>query len=550
MSVHEFSFAVLYLQVAKMIFINKNLSIIFQIYFRIGYRLRMQETEKLQENFFNSVKGTFSMPVQESLLSVEKLLKTSLTRDQADMVRSLEKKLTLMHRNTQNISYLSDIQTDDFAVTSQPFALLKTFEKIVVSFQEQARQAGVHLLAYIDPNAPKEVISDRHHVVQIIENLILNAIAYTKRGGSVYLDLKTKKISDTETTLNVSVTDTGVGISRDKLKEYIKPFSRSDENTLGVGLSASFHMLRAMGSQLKIASEPEKGSRFSFSLDVDSSVETMFESHPDIKIGVLIEDRALFAYAKLLYQYIISMGLAVVSIKDMEDENIKECHGVFLVTDASDTSKIDTLANEFPQTCFISALLDSSSVKLDSRKMMLLPALPSRISKALKYIEYKIPKEITQSNEDDHQAIQEVAKIAEKEEKVKILVVEDNPINLKLVKVVLGRYNFEVEAAENGQVALQMCKDERYSIVLMDIDMPVMDGITATKRIKEYEAEASLNSTPIVALTSHDLVGERSEIMASGLDEHMAKPLNIARLELMLEHYLGFKPLRNTKQGK
>ena len=504
----------------------------------------MKEIEKVKENFFHSIKGAFSSPVNDSLENIEELLSTKLTHEQMQLVRSLEKKLTLVQRNTQNLAYLSDIKREVFEIDAKPFSLIETFEKIVSSFQAQAKISGVHLLAYIDPNAPKEIISDENHLIKIMENLIQNAIIYTPRGGSVYVDLKTKHISDAQVSLNISVTDTGSGISREKLKEYLEPFSHSGERSLGVGLSASFHILKAMGSQLKIASELSKGSRFSFALDVQSSIETMFESHPDIKIGVYIEDRSLFAYAKLLYQYIISMGLAVVSVKDSSDENIKECHGVFVVTDSCDSLTIAELSQAFNETCFIPSVLVSRNEECSSahiENVMFLPAMPSTINQSLQYIESQLPQEVTDSNEHDHQAIQDIAKIAQTQ-KVKILVVEDNPINLKLIKVVLSRYNFEIDAAENGKIALNMCKDERYSMVLMDIDMPVMDGITATKHIKEYEDEFSLNNTPIIALTSHDLAGERSEIMASGLDEHMPKPLNVARLELMLEHYLGFKP--------
>ena len=515
-------------------------------------RFLMKEIEKVKENFFHSIKGTFSSPVNDSLENIEELLSTKLTQEQAQLVRSLEKKLTLVHRNTQNLAYLSDVKREVFEIKAKPFSLIGTFEKIVSSFQAQAQLSGVHLLAYIDPNAPKEIISDELHLIRIMENLILNAVIYTNRGGSVYVDLKAKHISDTEVTLNVSVTDTGVGISREKLKDYLKPFSHSGERSLGVGLSTSFHVLKAMGTQLKIASEVDKGSRFSFALDVQSSIDTMFESDPDIKIGVFIEDRSLFAYAKLLYQYIISMGLAVVSIKETKDENIKDCHGVFVVSDSCHSTAMAELAQAYKETCFIPAVLDNQNEecsKYGVNNVMLLPAMPSSINQSLQYIESQLPKEVTDSNENDHHTIQELAKIAETQ-KVKILVVEDNPINLKLVKIVLERYNFEIDAAENGRIALNMCKNERYSMVLMDIDMPIMDGITATKRIKEYEDEFSLTNTPIVALTSHDLAGERSEIMASGLDEHMPKPLNVARLELMLEHYLGFKPERTKYKGK
>lgn len=505
----------------------------------------MQELEKVKERFLHSVKGTFSLPVSDSLENIKKLLSTQLSRDQREIVNSLDEKISSLHKNTQNIACLSDIRRDSFKVYAQPFSLMNTFEKIARSFQKAADLAQVQLLTFIDPNAPTKVLSDEGHIIKVMENLIENAIGYTQPGGSVYIDLKTKQLDDMQTRLSVSITDSGVGINRGQLKNYIQPFSGSGTEALGIGLSTALEILKAMGSQLKIASELNKGSRFSFSLDLQSSNEIAFDAHPDIKIGVLIDDRELFSYTKLLYQYIISMGFAVVSLKDGDDENIEGCHGVFFITNSCDTSKLEALSQRYEDICFIPTVLASRAeacaplAKIE--KLMLLPAMPSNINKSLRYIESKLPQEITDANENDHQTIQEIAKKAELE-KVKILVVEDNPINLKLIKVVLERYNFEIDSTDNGRDAINMCRNERYNMVLMDIEMPVMDGITATKYIKEYEDKAALSQTPIVALTSHDLADERSEIMASGLDEHMAKPLNITRLELMLEHYLGFKP--------
>jgi CheY-like chemotaxis protein len=505
----------------------------------------MQELEQIKENFLRSVKNSFEIPAQNSLEHINKLLATSLTVEQTTLVKALEETLNVMHKQSQNLTTVSDIKSRSFTITPIEFSPLSSFEKTLGSFEAKAKAAGVHLLLYVDPNAPKKITADEKNLTIVLENLLDNAIKFTNSGGSVHVDIRTKHITDTKTTLAVTITDTGVGIDKNRIKEYIQP-SESNASS-GSGLSTAFHILKSMNTQLKIASEANKGTRFSFSLELSSSAESFYDSHPDIKIGVLIDDRAVFSYAKLLYQYIIAMGLAVVSVKDINDPNINDCHGVFFVTDKCDADRIKTLASRYSKTTFIPAILRAHYGEYEKvaciEKLLLLPALPTNINQALAFVESRLPKEVTESNKNDHQAVQQIAEQA-KTEKIKILVVEDNPINLKLVKVILSRYDFDVDSAENGKIGLDSCKAKRYDMVLMDIDMPVMDGITATKLIKEYENGEGLSETPIVALTSHDLAGERTEIMSSGLDEHMPKPLNVARLELMLEHYIGYKPER------
>ncbi len=118
-----------------------------------------------------------------------------------------------------------------------------------------------------------------------------------------------------------------------------------------------------------------------------------------------------------------------------------------------------------------------------------------------------------------------------------ILLVEDNRINIKWTMMLLGRYDYEVDYAQNGEQAVTMAQEKRYALILMDIDMPIMNGIEATQRIKAYEKQHNLTPTPIVALTSHDQEGEREKILAQGLDEHLGKPLKLSELEDLFNRY-------------
>ncbi|KIM10525.1 MAG: hypothetical protein KU37_09465 [Sulfuricurvum sp. PC08-66] len=119
----------------------------------------------------------------------------------------------------------------------------------------------------------------------------------------------------------------------------------------------------------------------------------------------------------------------------------------------------------------------------------------------------------------------------------RVLIAEDNSINIKMMRLVLARYAFEVEVAEDGVEALEMAKKGGYDFILMDIDMPNMDGISSTQAIKAYQREHGLPLTPIIALTTHDRAGEREAIMQAGLDEHLGKPLDVYALQKIIEKF-------------
>lgn len=500
--------------------------------------------DNAKDQFLQRVSSAFHTPMQQSMQTLKALRESDLNPDQSSHIEHLYKTLHKLHETTQNMSVLADVKAGRYRSQIKTFAPISLFESITQVFISEAQNKGLDFLIYIDPNMPKSVSGDEKSIRHLLENLISNAIQFTPKGGSVYLDIRTQHIGEHLAQLDVSITDTGHGIAKDKIPVLVEPFNADSSDNLGVGLSSSYHLLKALGSHLKIASEEGKGSRFAFSLQLQTSFKPCFEQLSDLKVGVFIDDRSLFSYAKLIYQYLISMGIAVVSVKESNDPHMSECHALILITNMCTPARVKKLESLVPGMRVIPTMHygKHEALKLTAATQMnlSLPALPSKIHNVLTLVESQAPKEISQANRDDQKVLQRLA-VAAKREKLKILVVEDNPINLKLVKVVLSRYDFEVDQAEDGKEAVDKCRQKQYDLVLMDIDMPVMNGIEATNLIKEHQKANDKPLTPIVALTTHDLVGEREEILASGLDEHMPKPLNVGRLERMLERYLGYQ---------
>lgn len=505
----------------------------------------IKKFEALKQKFLSGINQALKVPVEKSIESVDKIVGLGLNKEQETHIGVLKENLAAIKERIDSVMQLSAASTGAYKYNNQEFSLTQLLESVIEPFISPAFEKKINLYIYIDPNLPKTIISDKEVISHILKNLISNAVRFTSASGSVYADIRSKHLGDDQASITFSITDTGPGIDKGRLREVMQPFGTISESSLGTGLSSCFYLLKGMDSQLKIASEEAKGSRFSFVLNAQTAFIPSHDLLPDLKIGVLIDERELFGYAKLLYQYFISMGLSVVSIGSKSDEHIAECQALFLVTGGDIRKKIAEIQTRYPYVITIPAVVEdhiSEEEKSEDRIHLTLPAMPSKLISILDYIKHKIPDELSIANAHDQKVIEEIAlKEEQSNEPIRILVVEDNPINMKLVKVILARYSFIVEGAENGEIAVEKSKQERFDLILMDIDMPVMDGITATKNIKEYEQAEGIPETPIVALTSHDLVGERSEILSSGLDEHMPKPLNVARLELMLERFVGYK---------
>ena len=504
--------------------------------------------EEFKQKFLTSMSHEFRTPMNGIIGFVDLLGRTETDRIQQEYIKLISHSAQTMMHNVENLLELAQIESGQIHLNEQSIDLIKVMEAFSNEFCDSSREKEIQLLFYIDPLLPKELIADVDKLKKVLRNLIENAIKYTEKKGQVYVEIRANDIDKKgEILVEYSVTDTGVGIDQNRLSTIIRPFASAKDNQsrgkdgLGVGLSVCFKLTDMMGSKLKLATEVGKGSRFSFSLEHKTQNESAFEFVKGSRMAIWAEDYYTVLYSKLLKEYLDHFGVEVIEIDGLVNKELKNCDAVFIVTDHLSHSRIKSIKATYRNLQIIPVINPFHEDKFETvidevDDVLMKPLLPHKIYETLNVVWKKVPPEL----------LKRVNLKPKKPKKslldLSILVAEDNPINLKLIETLLSQYKLKVRTVVNGKEAVDVYeKEKKFDLVFMDIDMPVMDGIAATRLIKEIDKRDARGHTPIIALTAHGLSGDRERIISAGLDEHLPKPLDRAKLEQVLKQYLDLE---------
>ncbi len=293
-----------------------------------------------------------------------------------------------------------------------------------------------------------------------------------------------------------------------------------------------------MDSKLNLNSELGKGSRFSFRIRNAIIQEGSFEFVTGSSCAIWAEDPRTAIQAKLLRNYFDLFDVKSIEIDGLATSALNNVDILFIITDHITPRRISTLRSSFPKLKLVPVFRASDREKFeeycdDFDATITFPLLPLGLHRTLAVLWDKMPKEYLRHAIKTHHD--------KTYEDVKILVAEDNSINLKLLETILIQENYKVVSAKNGQIAVDHYLKEEFDLVLMDINMPIMDGVTANRLIKEVNKFDKRPFTPVIALTAHALSGDEERIMKAGLDAHIPKPINKEFLLETIEHFLEMK---------
>jgi len=502
--------------------------------------------EEFKQKFLTSMSHEFRTPMNGIIGFVELLERTDTNRIQKEYVNLISHSAQTMMHNVENLLELAQIESGQIQINEQATNIIELMESFSYEFCDEAKEKNLQLLFYIDPLLPYEILADGNKIKKVLSNLVKNSIKYTNEKGQVYVEIRANATGKNgEVVVEYAVTDTGVGIDHNRLSTIIRPFASAKDNQskgkdgLGVGLSVCYKLTEMMRSKLKVATEVGKGSRFSFSIRHQTSNQSSFEFVKGSRVAIWAEDHYTILYSKLLKEYLTHFAIDVVEIDGLVNKELKHCDAVFIVTDHLSASRVQSIRSHYPNLQVVPVINPSlerkfARIDADVTDTLVKPLLPNKIYETLNVVWKKVPPEL-------------LKKVELKPEKAKkplldltILVAEDNPINLKLIETLLSQYKLKVRTVVNGKEAVDVFdRKEQFDLVFMDIDMPVMDGITATRLIKEIEKRDRREHTPIIALTAHGLSGDRERIIGAGLDDHFPKPLDRAKLEQVLKQYLN-----------
>jgi signal transduction histidine kinase/CheY-like chemotaxis protein len=492
------------------------------------------------------------------ILGMNFLLRQSkLTAEQREYTQAIqlsgEGLLTLIN----DILDFSKIEAGQLTLEAQPFSLRQCISESITLLSPGASAKKLELTRGYDRRTPEFVMGDLGRFRQVLLNLLGNAVKFTQR-GHVRIDLKCLETTDTDCLFAVSVEDTGIGISDEAQEKIFHKFSQADASTTrryggsGLGLAISKNLIEMMGGTLTLQSEEGKGSRFTVTLrlPVCSSCAQLAEdrSHMWEARILVIGHRA--AEAHQIARYLERVGLRH-QIATTPEEAMMRLWEARLV---GDMYNVILVSQDIPG----SAWAFSRAVRTDPENEQIALILLKNDDSATSHVqagESEFSK-IIEAPFDANKVFEALAGVCagrrnspspvrtpEPEEqskpiaKARVLIVEDNLINQRVARSLMERMGYTVEVAANGREGLAKWEEGSYDFILMDCQMPEMDGYEATREIRAREAGE--RHTPIVAVTANAMVGDREKCFAAGMDAFIPKPIKVDGLIEVLEQLRG-----------
>jgi signal transduction histidine kinase/CheY-like chemotaxis protein len=498
---------------------------------------RALQAEKAKDLFLANMSHEIRTPLNGILGFTQLMQSTPLTPEQTEFMGVIEGSSDNLLKIVNDILDLSKIQADKIELESIPFSLVKHLEKAVEPHAARALEKGIDYSVYIDPTLPI-VSSDPTKLMQVMSNLIGNAVKFTNEGGTVDVDVRKIKEGEETVTVRFSIKDSGIGITPEQKERIFDPFSQADSSTTrefggtGLGLTITRNIVEQMGGTLDVVSEPGRGSEFFFELVLprerdDEPVESRLEGlriayyHPGHSTLRQME-RNLALYAR-------AAGARFRMINEHERNTLDDID-ILLIDYTDKTSRM--YIDEFLASGVRVILLSTASQQHETdgllqrvERVIYRPLTASKLIRACRKPEHEEAERSTQAARTLSLA------------GMRILVAEDNPINQKLIGRVLEGMEIETTLVNNGKEAVQMRQNYPFDAVLMDIQMPIMGGIEACKAILEYEHKHGQAHIPIIALTANALQGDRERYMREGFDDYISKPVNLEQLRQVLHRH-------------
>jgi two-component system, sensor histidine kinase and response regulator len=506
-------------------------------------------------------------------------LKTSLTMEQADYINRIKTSSTVLLEIINDILDFSKIEAGKLEIEKKYFKPEDILEDLADIFARQADDKGIELIIGADHKVPELLMGDSARIRQILINLTSNAIKFTS-AGEVFIHAILLKEEKKLSTLCFHVKDTGIGISRENLDIIFSAFSQVDGNMTrkyggtGLGLAICKNLADAMSGEIQVKSEPGKGSTFSLIVTFEKPEASPGFSYlldTDFKgKRVLVADDNTNC-RKILTRMMASFGFQVTeadsggdALRLFQEKAGTDTPFELLVIDwkmpspdgldVSKTIRRDPRFTSVPIILisgFVSRLDISRVVDIGINMFLVKPVKLSVLFDALMQVFGKKPMD---ERFGPKGVMSDVQGYPVNLKGANILVAEDNEINQEVVLKLLTEEGITADIAVSGKDALKAMKNTAYDVILMDIQMPEMDGYEATKRIREYESGLKTRFTgtnrihsaslliprvPIIAMTAHALRGDREKCLAAGMDDYISKPVDPDQLFFVLEKWIG-----------
>lgn len=524
-------------------------------------KLQAEQASVTKSEFLANMSHEIRTPLNGVIGFTDLVLKTSLTETQHQYLSIVDQSANALLSTINDILDFSKIEAGKLELTAEKVDLYEISSQATDIITYQAQNKNLEVLLNLPADLPRFVHIDSVRLKQILVNLLGNAVKFTEKGE---IELKIQALTDTAqdyVTFRFEVRDTGIGIKPEMQERIFEAFSQEDASTTkkyggtGLGLTISNKLLGLMGSRLKLTSKPGEGSYFSF--DVRLKTETgdpiSWQDLDHIKNVLIVDDNAnnrlilrqMFALKQITVEEASNgfEALNLISQTKHFDLILMDYHMPYM--DGLET--IGKIRTNFPSSASeqLIILLHSSSDDDRISAACETLAVNHRLVKPLKMADlYRALSRLGRQVDKRLPIVASEPALVESKS-VNILLVEDNIINQLLAKTIVSRLtpNAQIVEAINGQEAVQAYIRQQPDLILMDIQMPVMNGYEATQQIRKLESDRHI---PIIALTAGTVKGEREKCLAAGMDDFITKPIIEESIASLFQKWLGH--LLHSKQ--
>ena len=511
-----------------------------------------QEASRLKSEFLANVSHELRTPLTGIKGYVQLMERTRLSERQSDYIDTMRKSSDDLMRIINDILDLSKLEAGKLIIDHSAVNLRDVAEDVLIALTPDAINKQLALSLKIDADVPCQLQGDELRLKQVLTNLVGNAIKFTESGSvAVYISLI--NVRNSQASINIDVRDTGIGLSLEQQKRLFNAFSQADASTArqfggtGLGLIISRALVQAMHGDIRVESHPGEGSVFSFhfSTDLDNNPPAALESlhpghiaildgHPDSKHNL----------CTLLAEWqLVSTDCA--SVKELEQLllNTTDRPDAVIITVESDylgSSLCQQISRQLvPYGVPIITLVDSlSHDHLDQLRHYGAFACMTRPFSSRKL--HALLSDILNGESVDDEPPAMLRQLHQTPGlPPHILAVDDNDANLRLVVTLLRDLGLPTYGASSGQEAINMIQQQHIDLVFMDIQMPGMNGLEATKRIRTLPNKQGI---PVVALTAHAMADEKQQLLKEGMNDYQTKPISMDQLVQCIHHWTGFMP--------
>ncbi len=510
--------------------------------------------------FLANVSHEVRTPLNGILGLLQLIDPSALPKPQDDYLCEVHKSGRSLLAIVNDLLDLSKIEAGEMRLESVAFDVISMTEEIAVNHASAAHAKGIELITEIGPDVPPEVCGDPLRLRQVMSNLINNALKFTKE-GEVIIGIQVRKRGPWHVDLEIRVSDTGVGVSEDRAESIFRPFSQADASTTreyggtGLGLPICRQLVELMGGNLQLKSTVGKGSTFFF--DARFELEERLSEELKAVTEALAGMKVLVLESNNRARETLCAQLQSWNMEAWATTTFDGAHRMFRASPRPNVALIDlrSLGKDWRSRALqlekVAAKHGSSVVAISSHRHEISELAqagihvhvekPIRRGKIIAALLETLNRPTLRKglrDEVDRPSLPAPAPKEQRSTGMKILVAEDNAINQKVVQAHLQALGYEVDTVNDGTAALEaLGEGHRYAAVIMDGQMPNLDGYQTSRAQRAHEAQSGQRRVPIIALTAHAMAGDRGTAFAAGMDDYLSKPFTQKQLQKALARW-------------